>query len=246
MTTIHALTRFHYGTPYENAMIRSTEGLAERHWIVYTDKHNFPGNPTIPCPDTRETVYEIATQAANGRLGWIDHPAPAVSVVLSQHPEIDLLLELDSDEVIHQDLAADIKRRFEAGELDYTRYRLPCLHHWRSFHYGCTDGQWPIRVYVPHAPIDEVAFYPTMEPQRYVHHFGYVLPRIYMQYKWMLSIHKDEMRPEWFTEIYDRFPERMTDLHPVSHNFWDAKEIPDGDLPAVLINHPYRYLEVVE
>lgn len=246
MTTIHALTRLHYGAPYLDACIRSTEGLAEKHWVVYAERHNFPGNPTIPCPDTRDQLLEIAQRAGGDRLMWIDHPAPGVDVVLRDHPEIDLMIELDSDEIAHQDLAVDIKRRMESGDLMFQKYRLPFVHHWRSFRYACTDAQWPVRLYLQHAQVAETVFYPMPEPARYVHHFGYVLPRVYMDYKWMLSIHRPELRPEWFEEIYARFPERLTDLHPVSHELWNAQPFADGDLPAVLINHPYRYLEMVD
>lgn len=244
---IDALTRLHYGAPYLDAVIRSTEGFAERHWVVYAEQHNFPGAPTMPCPDTRDQLYEIARIAGGDRLRWLDHPAPGVDVVLREHAEIDLMLELDSDEVLHQDLAAHIRKAFLEGHLIHRRYRLPMVHHWRSFRYACSDAQWPIRLYLPYAEADDVVFYDRTNPGRYIHHFGYVQPRAYMDYKWMLSIHKDELRPEWFAEIYDCFPERLTDLHPVSNNgFWNAEQFPDGDLPAALINHPYRYQEVIE
>lgn len=243
---IDALTRLHYGSPYLDAVIRSTEGLAERHWVVYTDVPNFPGTPTIPCPDTREQLFEIATIAGGDRLRWIDHPAPGVSVVLNDHPEIGLLVEVDSDEVIHQDLAADIRRKYLAGELLYSRYRVPMCHHWRSFRHVCHDGQWPIRLYLPHAEHDEVGWYPRMNPERYFHHFGYTLPRVFMEYKWMLSIHRPELRPEWWAEIYDCWPERRKDVHPVSVGMWDVVEMADSELPACLITHPYRTMEVIE
>lgn len=244
---IDALTRLHYGAPYLDAVIRSTEGLAERHWVVYTDVHNFPGAPTIPCPDSRDQLYEIARIAGGERLRWVEDSNPGVNVVLSQHPEIGLLLELDSDEVLHQDLAAHIRVAWEAGELDHRQYRLPMVHHWRSFRYACSDGQWPVRLYLPYAPIEAVGWYERLDPPRYIHHFGYVQPRDHMRYKWMLSIHKSELRPEWFAEIYDGFPDRLTDLHPVSNNgFWNAEPFEDGLLPAALINHPYRCQEVVD
>lgn len=243
---IDALTRLHYGSPFLDAAIRSTEGLAERHWVVYTDVPNFPGSPTIPCPDSRDQLYEIASIAGGERLRWVDHPAPGVSVVLNEHPEIGLLVEMDSDEVLHQDLALDIKRKYLAGELFCTRYRLPMCHHWRSFHRVCHDGQWPVRLYLPHVEHNEVGWFPRMSPERYSHHFGYAIPRPFMEYKWMLSIHRPELRPEWFEEIYDCYPERLTDLHPVSYGLWNAVEFEDGDLPAYLINHPLRYVDGID
>lgn len=244
---IGAITRLHYGAPYLDACIRSSEGFAEKHIVIYTEQPNFPGSPSMPCPDTREQLFQIARTAGGERLVWIDHPEPGVGIALDLYPQIRMAMELDSDEILHQDLGTDIKRRFEAGELTAKRYRLPMIHHWRAFRYGCTDGQWPVRLYLPYAERNDVDWYPHTEPKRYIHHMGYAIPRAHMEYKWMLSLHKNEMRPEWWGEIYDRFPERLTDLHPVSNNgFWNAEEIPDGELPAAFINHPYRYLEVVE
>lgn len=244
--TILALTRLHYGVDYLDAVIRSTEGFAERHIVVYTDVPNFPGDPPMPCPDGREELYEIARIAGGERLLWLDHPEPGVNVGLAWYgAPVDMLLELDADEVLHQDLGAHILRRFAAGALDHRRYRLPMIHHWRSFHYACSDGQWPIRLYLPGAPRDDVAFYERTGT--YIHHFGYVRRMIDMRYKWELSLHKNELRAGWWETVWGGFPERLTDLHPVSNNgFWNAEPFADGDLPAALINHPYRYMEVVE
>lgn len=243
--TILALTRLHYGADYLDAVIRSSEPFAEKHVVVYTDKPNFPGEPSIPCPDTREQLYEIARIAGGERLHWIDDPHPGVSVAFQHYRDIEMLLELDADEVIHQDLCADILRSHADEKLTAKRYRLPFIHHWRTFRYGCTDGQWPVRLYVPNAEQDEIAWYPRTGT--YIHHFGYVRRAVDMQYKWDLSLHKSELRPEWWTDIWAAFPERLQDLHPVSNNgFWNAEPFEDGLLPAALVNHQYRYLEVVE
>jgi hypothetical protein len=244
---ILALTRLHYGADYLDAVIRSTEGFAEKHIVVYTETPNFPGSPSMPCPDTRDELLLIAHQAGGKRLQWIEGRIPAVAVAFDEYDDIDLLLELDADEVLHQDLGQHIIESYEHGLLTARRYRLPMIHHWRAFKHACTDGQWPIRLYVPKADRDEIDWYPRPSPNRYIHHFGYVRSDLDSRYKWELSLHKDEMRPEFWSEIWDKFPERLTDLHPVSNNgFWNAEEFPDGDLPAALINHPYRYLEMVK
>lgn len=242
---IVALTRLHYGADYLDAVIRSTEGFADLHIILYTERPNFGHLTDLPCPDSREELQQIAEIAGGDRLRWVDHPEPGVAAALARFQDVELLLELDGDEVIHQDLAADILTRYQAGDLTIPRYRLPMVHHWRSFGYTCTDGQWPVRLYVPGQPGDETDWYPNNG--RYIHHFGYARKLVDMRYKWAVSLHGPEMRPGWWEDIFTCFPERLEDLHPVSDNgFWKAEPFPDSGLPAVLISHPYRGLEVIE
>lgn len=243
--SILALTRLHYGADYLDAVIRSTEGFAEKHVVVYTERPNFPGSPPMPCPDTRDQLLNIAQQAAGKRLHWIEGKIPAVAVAFDHYDDIDLLLELDADEILHQDLGQHILQSWQDGKLDTRRYRLPMIHHWRAFKYGCTDAQWPVRLYMPNARIDDIGWYERTGT--YIHHFGYTRSEVDMRYKWELSIHKDELRPEWWDDIWHAYPDRLTDLHPTNNNgFWNAEPFEDGLLPAALINHPYRYLDVIE
>lgn len=243
---IVALTRLHYGADYLDAVIRSTEPIAAKHIILYTEHPSFGRDTDLPCPDSRDALKRIAEIAGGDRLHWIDNPAPGVAAALGLFRDIEMLLELDGDEVLHQDLAADILARYRAGELTAPRYRLPMIHHWRSFGYACSDGQWPTRLYLPGLPGEAIAWYPPTEPKRYIHHFGYARRTADMRYKWAVSLHGPEMRADWWPDIWEGFPERLADLHPVSDNgFWKAEPFPDSDLPAVLINHPYRDLAVI-
>lgn len=245
MSNIVALSRVHYGKDYLDAVIRSTEGFADKHYVIYSPVPTFGRGASRPCPDTRDELLDIAHHAAGKRLKWIEGYIPAVAVAFKDDPDIDLLLELDADEVIHQDLTRDILERFGRGELDHYRYRLPMTHHWRNFHLTCHDDNWPERLYLPNAPKDDTAFY--ARTGTYIHHFGYARSDSDMQYKWELSIHADELRPEWWSEIWGCFPERLQDVHPVNNNgFWNAVPFEDGLLPAALINHPYRYTEVIK
>lgn len=242
-----AFTRLHYGADYLDAVIRSTEGFAEKHVILYTARPTFGTFTDMSNADSREGLLAIAQNAAWNRVDWVEGVPIQPETVVQRYPDADIVLELDGDEVIHQDLFTDILRRVEMGELTENRYRLPFLHHWRSFKYGCTDGQWPIRLYLPKNPYGTEVYYPRSEPQRYVHHFGYARDEASTRYKWEVSMHRSELRPEWWGEIWGGFPNRLNDVHPVCRDgFWNAGEIADGDLPAALINHPYRYLEVIK
>jgi hypothetical protein len=241
---IVAFTPLHYGSPMLDAVIRSTEGFAEKHLVHYAHVPNFPGNPTMPNPDTREQLLDIAITAGGKRLHWTETHTPDLLMAMREHTDIEMMLQLDSDEIGHQGLLEDILRRYRNGELTHSMYYLPMRHFWRSFRWACKDSQWPRRLYIPNAPIDEPAYYP--DDTWYIEHFGYAVPRAHMIYKWQLSRHKEELRPEWWTEIYDKFPERMTDLHPVSIGMWNAEPFEDGMHAACLMSHPNRYLDVIE
>lgn len=241
---IVAFTPLHYGSPYLDAVIRSTEGFAEKHLVHYAHVPNFPGNPTMPNPDTRDQLLEIARIAGGKRLHWTETHTPDLMMALREHTDIEMMLQLDSDELFHRNMADDILRRYHAGELTHSMYYLPMAHFWRNFKTVCRDGQWPRRLYIPNAPIDDVAYWHSNEWP--LEHFGYCQPRRFMEYKWMLSRHRDELRPEWWTDIYDAFPERTHDLHPVSVGMWNSEPFEDGMHTHVLINHPLRYLDVVD
>lgn len=244
---IVAFTRLHYGQDFLDAVIRATEGYADKHVVIYTPFPSFGRQPSMPCPDSRADLYEIAKIAGKERLHWIEHPAPEGRLAFEAYPDADLFMECDADEIYAQQLAADIVRRFRAGELTERVYRLPFVHHWRSFHWACTDAQWPMRLYLPkNPPGKDAAWYPAEDRVHVISHFGYARKTQDMLYKLECSLHNSEFRPGWWEEKYCKFPTVLDDLHPVSIGLWNAEPYADGDLPAVLIGHALRSLEVIE
>lgn len=242
---IVAVTKLHYGKDFLAAAIRSSEGFADKHIVIYSDRPSTGFGPTDqPCPDTRDELLLIAHRTAGSRLQWVESHSSNVLLALDIIEDVDILLELDFDEVIHQDLCRDILDRYHHGELTHTRYRMPMLHHWRSFKYACRDPQWSGRMRVPKAPIDEPAYYPS--EANYIHHFGYARKTSDVEYKWLLSVHRAELKPDWW-QTWHSFPSRLTNLYPLPSDFsWDAEPFPDSELPAALIGHPYRYMECIE
>lgn len=242
---IVAITRLLYGKAYLGAVIRSTAGFADRHLITYTYTPSAGfGSTSLPCPDSRDELLLIAHQAAGKRLHWVEGKPISAMVAFDEFDDIDMLLELDSDEIPHQDLLADIRERFDRGELTHKRYRLQMVHHWRSFRYVCRDPQRQLRLHIPNAPIDADAVYP--EIGRYIHHMGYAINDELMRFKWAISVHRGDLRPDWW-QTWHSSPMRLTDLYPVAADFqWNAEPFPDGDLPAALIGHPYRSMSVIK
>lgn len=244
---IVAFTRLHYGSDFLDAVIRATELIADKHVILYTPTPSFGRQPSMPCPDTRDQLYEITHIAGGERLHWIENSVPEGSLAFNAYPDADMFLEADADEVYHQMLIGDISRRFRGGELTERVYRLPFVHHWRSFHYACTDAQWPMRMYLPkNKGGNDPAWYPADDRVHVISHFGYARREKDMLYKLECSLHNPEFRADWWEQKYCRFPEVLDDLHPVSIGLWNADKYEDSALPAVLIGHSLRYLDVID
>lgn len=244
---IIAFTRVHYGLDYLSWVIRSTMGFANQHMVLYSPEVTFGYNQTmLSCPDSRHDLFRAA-RSAGPRLAWLDQSIPRTEDILAMHPGADAVLELDADEVIHPSLVEDIRRRLESGELTAQTYRLPFVHHWRSFGYVCRDGNWPVRLYLPKNHNGQTDFWPDGAAHGAIHHFGYARSLVDMLYKMDVSVHRPEFRTGWWEDIFLKFPERLTDLHPVClDGFWNAESMPRAELPPVLYDHPYLNREVIE
>lgn len=239
------LTRVHYGADYLDVVLRSAASFVNKHIVLYTPAPTFGFRTSMTCPDTRDQLYEIARNAIGASLDWREGLPVEVETAFSLEPDADVVLELDADEVIHPTLMASILDSYGRGELTARRYRLPFMHHWRSFDYGCTDGSWPVRLYLPkHADTAEPEYF-HVKTGRYIHHFGYARSVADTQYKAEISAHRGEFRAEWWQDIFLNFPQRLTDLHPVSRDFWNAGRIARHVLPPVLWQHPYADREVI-
>ncbi len=238
-----AFTRLHYGKDYLGYVIASALPFVDKFVVLYTPNATFGRTPTSPCPDTRDELQAIAQTVAGDRLDWHDNLPPETGEVLRLYPDADFALELDADEIIHPALFKQINDDLSAGRLTEYCYRLPFWHHWRSFRHVCEDSGWPARLYFPKRERKDAAFY--ADPAGRVHHFGYARRDADMRYKWECSMHAGEIRADWWGDIWEKYPARLTDLHPVAANFWDAKPLDPLRLPPVLHNHPYSHLEVI-
>lgn len=240
---IIAFTRLHYGKDYLGYVIASALPFVDKFIILYTPIPTFGRMPPLACPDSRDELYGIAAAVAGAKLAWREGLAISADVAMRLYPDIELALELDADEVIHPALFEHILHCHQQHELNAYCYRLPFWHHWRSFRYVCEDGSWPARLYSPHLPRADAVYYEGA-PAR-IHHFGYARAEQDMHYKWATSAHADEFRAAWWHDIWCKFPDRLTDLHPVSRDYWYAQPFDVADLPPILHSHPYRERMVI-
>jgi hypothetical protein len=240
---IIAVTRLHYGKDYLYDVIKSSEGLADKHLVLYTPIATFSQHTDLPCPDNREELLAIAQEAGGARLDWREGLPVAVPTAFQVYPDADMYIELDGDEVLSPELKADILAR--QSELTAQIYRLPFLHFWRSFDRACFDGSWPTRIFIPDNEGGAPVYWPGGREAGYVYHFGYARSNQDMLYKLGLSEHKPEFRPGWWENKY--LANAQEDLHPVCvDGFWNTEEFDKTQLPAHLKNHPYYGLEIIE
>lgn len=236
-------TMLHYGIDYLAYALESLRPFVDRHVILYSEAPTFGNYSQFPCPDSRDALWGIAHGVLGSKLDWRENMPQNYQTIIDLYPDAELILEIDADEVMSPALIGDILRRYRSEQLSVQRYRLPMVHHWRSFNYICRDASWPVRLCVPGNAEGE-GFYPSVPS--FMHHFGYARSCADMQYKIETSVHRPEWRQEWWTDTFLRFPERLTDLHPVSVGLWNAEPYDRLNLPAVLHHHPYWDKEVIE
>lgn len=243
MNTV-AFTRLMYGADYSESVYRALAPHVDKYVIIYTSVPTFGHSTDLRCPDNELQLHRIARSVLRDKLIWLDHVPQRHDVVFSVFGHVDLLFEADADEVYHGETVEQVKRDYDAGKLTDGRYRLPMVHHWRSFRYICRDQGWPDRLAV-NVPNAEAQMYPYPEGLKPIHHFGYARRDVDMLYKMALSVHKPEWRPEWWTDIYNAYPSRLQDLHPVVKDMWNAEEIALSELPSAVQSHPYARLGVI-
>jgi hypothetical protein len=242
-----AVVRLHYGADYLPWVIESALAVAPKVVLLYTETSNFrPELGRDGNPDSRETLYEIASRFPSNRVLWTEGLPIDVYSTLKVVTDTDAILELDADEVIAPSLGQAITERLSAGQLTAQVYRLPMLHFWRSFNYVCRNPGWPTRLFLPHATGDAEAYWEGGESAGVIYHFGYARRRADIDYKVKLSMHREEWRADWWEAKYNRFPDVLADVHPTCEGMWDAQPFDRLSLPAFLHNHPYFNEAVIE
>ncbi len=229
-------TMLHYGTDYLYAALRSLAPYVDKHLILYSATPTFGSQTDLACPDSRDELYAIAELVLGDKLIWRDDLPQRHETVMQLLPEAELILVTDADEVWQPKLVANTLRAFRSGRLTAARYHVPMVHHWRSFGYICRDNQWPIRIALPSNQGEKEE---TMLWGDYIHHFGYARTLADTRYKIETSAHKHEWRPEWWDEMFTAFPKRLTDLHPVVKNLWNAEAYDLANLPDFMRAHAW-------
>lgn len=240
----------HYGRDFLHHAIRSIIDDVDSYIVLYTPVGSHGHHTTMTCPDTREELYEIASQAAGDKLRWFDgvwsHEGAQRDNIFSIVPDADVIVVLDADEVWAPRLLKDAIR--ETSMWHRRDIRLPMIHYWRSLKHAILhDPALPVRLIYPHVKEGAETFTPfppLSKPYQAINHFGYAQRSEIVRYKLETHGHKAEFRRDcdWFTDIFMN-PSRTTDLHPVGSDYWNFETI---DVPDFMQDHPYAQLEIIE
>lgn len=234
----------HYGREYLAYSIRSVIDAIDELHILYAAQGSHGSRTTIPCPETRDELYGIASKAAGNKLRWHEgdwtNEGDQRMSIHQYAPDADLILALDADEVWGDGLAQEAIEFAQRNNVHTVR--LPFIHLWRTFKRGFShDPSYPTRVINPHIPGGDI----TMPTDKRVWHFGYCQSSIIVAYKTLTHGHRGEFRRDcnWIDEVF--LANRQYDCHPVGSEYWNTEDLDLSQLPSVLRDHPYRNLELI-
>lgn len=244
--TIVAFTALHYGKAWYEAAIRSVIDSVDRYYVMYTDVGSHGHRTDMPCPDTRDELYAIASRAAGDKLSWhegrFSFEGQQRETIFDLAPDADAIVVFDSDEIYPTGLVNDLITQTSA--MHRQRIRVPFVHFWRSMYRAILhDPAYPERIIYPHIRENNAETAHT----RPIAHLGYAIPADLMAYKWQIHGHKNELRRDvdWFNEVYLN-TERRTDLHPVGSDQWNWEAVNPLDfMPSYMTEHPFYGLDII-
>lgn len=244
---VAAVICLHFGADYLPYAMRSLADVVDEFFVMYSPVANHGVyNPSLTCPESRDTLLEAAFATAPDRTRWFDcsswNSEGEQFKSAWPHTEADVIVKLDADEIWSPRL---LEYAVGYGRLQEVReIRVSLVHYWRSFHKAFThDPAAPGRIYLREFAGGELTF-ATTDTQHRIQHFGYALPSALMRYKWQTHGHSREFRRDcdWFQDVY--LANRQTDCHPVGSEYWMHTE--DVPPPPYLADHPYATLSLIE
>jgi hypothetical protein len=248
---VHSLTILHYGKDYLPYALRSIYPFVDQCHIFYTPTPSHGHQTNIPPIETKEELIQAAyTYDPDSKIKWYDmlglrhegeHRDLALETVKAAGA--DLVLVLDYDEIWPADtLVHFLSDVWENGKARNNLVNM--IHFWRSFDWCCYDDGWPVRIIDLRQDNNEVSYLPKRVGR--VFHFGYAITDKIMQYKWQIHGHKNEMRPEWLSDIWPMWPPR-NDCHPTNDKwFWNPEPFDKEMLPDFMKQHPFYGMDKIE
>lgn len=245
---IIGLTVIHYGADYLKYSIGSVINFVDEHYVIYSSQGSHGSRTSEVCPDTREQLAALAIEAAGDKLRWVekefDNEGAQREYIHELAPDADCIIVVDSDEVYSEKLISDLDHLFSQPRYYNRRSRVGFWHYWRSFKRGFMhDPAWPERIIFPQVVNNNAG---TIDTDGIIHHFGYAQRPEIVRYKQLTHGHKGEWRKDidWFNDVF--MANRQTDCHPVGSEYWNCEDMDLSQLPAILADHPYAEMDVIE
>jgi hypothetical protein len=246
---IHSLTILHYGKDYLPYAIRSIYHSVEQCHIFYTPTPSHGHFTDIPPIETKEELMQAAyTYDPDDKIKWYDmlgvtHEGPQRDIALQtvQAAGADIVLVIDCDEVWPVGLVERVIKEIEPRTA--RNYLMNMVHLWRSFNWACYDEGWPVRIIDLRK--DNYTSYLRKEMGQ-IFHFGYATTNRVMNYKWKIHGHKNELRPDWLKDKWNRWPP-PPDCHPTNDkDFWMPRMFDKLKLPEFMQDHPFWGMDRIE
>jgi len=233
----------HSGAHYLRAAIESMKTQVDQILILYSEHPSQGYGTDLECPDNRDLLRNIV-EPYRKKIIWVDgnwgNEGDHTNAVYMFADKFEWLIRFDADEVFPDGMVDEMIK--QAEKTQSRNFQFPFMHFWRSFNEVCRDAQFPYRMIHNTNNVDGDSILDSCDGKYVVHHMGYAIPNKYMIYKWEITGHKSELKPEWFSDIW--YGGGQEDLHPVSRGLWPKSEKFDKNLmPKSLKEHPYFHLK---
>lgn len=246
-------TALHYGKDYLRYAIASIIDYIDEYHVAYSAIGSHGHRTQIRCPETRDELYSIASEAAGSKLRWHDgewpHEGAQRDSIYEYAPDADVIIVLDADEIWSIHLAEYLISDYACMGISWHSHslRIPIIHYWRSFH-RCIlhDPAFPERMIFPKVAGVYIGT-ATVPRQRPINHMGYAQRPEIVEYKILTHGHKGEWRKDvdWFKDRY--MANAQHDCHPVGSEYWNPERVDPADfMPRFMMEHPYFYKGVIE
>ena len=239
----------HYGKDYLPYAIKSVIENVDQLIILYTDRPSYGHNGDLFCPETKQELFQLASEAAGGKLKWVDihhtiREGDHRNMAFAHCHNYDVLAVIDSDEVWDpKDFEIALRYAYDCKAFNIGANHQGWYHFWRSFNECCRDGFSPIRF---HNLKNQRGTEDINCPSK-VYHFGYAQTLKIMDYKWNCHGHQDEIREGWREMFLNYNKETDKFIHPVSEQIWQETERFNKELlPDFMKEHPFYNLDRIE
>lgn len=249
---VHSLTILHYGKDYLSYALRSVYHSVDQLHVFYTPTPSHGHQPDISPIEIKEELQQAAyAYNPDDKIKWYDMLGVVnegeqrdLALRTVEAAGAELVIVVDCDEIWSQEVLQLML--IEIWEYSNTRNNLVnMIHFWRSFDWACYDDGWPVRIIDLRASKRDDVTYLSREIGQ-VYHFGYAITDKVMRYKWQIHGHKSELRPNWFTDKWSKWPPPI-DCHPTNEDgFWQPEPFDKLQLPDFMHLHPFFGLDKIE
>jgi hypothetical protein len=243
MTTF-AYYGLHYGKEWLFHSMRSVVDFVDRIYVFYTPIPSHGHTTEFINPDREAELYDIALQFNavwySGIYGKWEGQHRDFAVNTCADDGADIVMVVDSDEIWDPFVLTKALEIVDDGV--GRNWRVSMRHFWRSLGWICDDGAMPVRFIKPKHKVSDVYVPANLK----CWHMGYAQSERLIRYKMSIHGHKNEIRPNWFSNIFQSWEPGMADVHPTNVNFWDPKPFDREQIVHLAGDHPYYNLAIIK